>query len=189
MILRALLCAATAAAILIPIEMRADEVTLSSMIDTIKLSLVDAQNSLSDNEMLALSEVEVELNVVNRIEADGRVGFWIIKLGASRTDLVTSNVRMVLTPPPAGSKEEVSPASDLIRSALASAIFEGAAARSRAIGGEPPLLAKEFVITLEFGLTQSGDGEIAVAVPPFDVGAGGGISKSELQRIVLSFGE
>ena len=188
MMFRAILCTFLFAVFIAPTLAKADEVSLSSMIDTIQLSLLDAQDSLDDNSMLPLMEVEVELNVINRVEADGRVGFWIIKLGASRTDSVTSSVRMVLTPPPAGSTEQVSPASDAIRSVLATAIFEGAAARSRALGGEPPLQAREFVITLEFALTQSADGEVGVVVPPFDVGAGGGLSASELQRIVLRFG-
>lgn len=164
-----------------------DEVTLSSMIQTIQLSLLDAQDQLQKNEMMPLSEVEVELNVVNRVEVDGRVGFWIIKLGAARMNSVTSNVRIVLTPPGAGASENVSPASDLIRSTLASAIFEGAAARSLAIGGEPPLEAKEFVIALEFALTEDANGEVSIAVPPIELGSDGSISASELQRIVLKF--
>ncbi|MFG5379734.1 trypco2 family protein [Yoonia sp. R2-816] len=175
--------------VILPSFANAEEVTLSSMIRTLQLSLLDAQENLVQNEMLALSEVAVELNLVNRIEADGRIGFWIIKLGAAQTNSVTSNVRMVLTPPDAGGSENVSAASDAIRSVLSNAIFEGAAARSLAMGGEPPLDAKEFVITLEFALSENADGEISIAVPPIEAGAGGEISASELQRITLTFGE
>ncbi|NDV50657.1 trypco2 family protein [Salipiger sp. PrR003] len=188
MLWRSLLALIVAAHVALPTRAHAAEVTLSSMISAIQLALLDAQVALDDNQMLPLSTVEVELNVVNRLEVDGRVGFWIVKLGAVRENSVTSNVRMVLTPPSADAAESTSAADELIRSVLASAIFEGAAARCFAMGGQPPLEATAFVIMLEFALVESANGEVSVAVPPIDTGAGGTVSGSELQRITLIFG-
>lgn len=185
---RPLLALILAAHVAFPTRAHATDVTLSTMISAIQLALLDAQVALDVNQMLPLSTVEVELNVINRLEVDGRVGFWIVKLGTVRENSVTSNVRMVLTPPTAEAAESTSAADELIRSVLAGAIFEGAAARSFAMGGQPPLEATAFVIRLEFALVESTNGEVSVAVPPIDAEAGGTVSGSELQRITLTFG-
>ncbi|WP_216034821.1 trypco2 family protein [Paracoccus marinaquae] len=163
-------------------------ISLSEMIRDVQGALLDAQTILRDNDMLPLSQVKLTLNTINRTEAGGNVGFWVFVVGASTENSVTSRVEMTLTPPAAGASNPVA-ASGLIRETLAQAIAEGAAARSVAVQGNPPLEATEFTIALEFALIDNGSGGIALAVPPFTGELSGKISQSNLQRILMDFSE
>lgn len=162
------------------------EVSLTTMIEAVQGALLDAQKALKEDSMLPLSKVGLVLNTVNKSQVNGRTGFWVFKADASYTSAVTSRVEMTLTPPAPDADDARSPASQ-IREVLGSAIFEGAAARSVAINGTPPLNANRFVITLEFAIISDGKGGVTLAVPPFEVAAGASISQNQLQKIVLSF--
>ncbi len=162
------------------------EISLSSMIDAVQGALLDAQKSLEEDQMLPLSEVELVLNTINTSEVSGRTGFWIFRADAAYSSAVTSRVEMTLTPPPASADDSRSPASQ-IREALGDAIFAGAAARSAAINGSPPLDAKSFLINLEFAVVSDGEAGVALAYPPFSAEISAGLSENQLQKIVMKF--
>ena len=173
----------------VPMSAKADDEppTLSIMIDTVQGALLDAQKLLKNNQRLPLQSVKLSLNTINTLEAGGRVGFWVFTVGASAKDSVTSNIEITLVPPDAEASNPVSTALK-IREVLTEAIFEGAAARSAAVQGQPPLEATNFKVSLEFALVIDGDGKLSLAVPPFTGELGGGLSSSQTQKIVLIFG-
>ncbi|MDW4500564.1 hypothetical protein R5H30_21455 [Sulfitobacter sp. D35] len=162
------------------------EISLTSMIDAVQGALLDSQKSLAKDQMLPLSKVELVLNTINTSEVSGRTGFWMFRADASYSSAVTSRVEMTLTPPPASADDARSPASQ-IREALGDAIFAGAAARSAAINGSPPLDAQSFVITLEFAVVSDGNAGVALAYPPFSSEISAGLSENRLQKIVMKF--
>lgn len=164
----------------------AEDISLSTMIDTVQVALLDAQNQLRQNNMPPLSEVELKLNAVNTTEGGGSIGFWIFKIGAKSKSESVSEIHMRLTPPAPGSEQRIS-ASAHILEALKSAIFQGAAAHGQAATGQPPLVASEFTIKLRFGVAVDGNGELTLAFPPFEVSGGGSLSNSEVQTIIIKF--
>lgn len=172
----------------IPALPATEQVSLSSMIRVVQNALRETQEQLQAEQMLPLSEVILELNVVNQIEAEGRVGFWVAVFGGGRQEQTTSKVLMTFSPPAADAASDVS-AQGILMNTIRDAIFEGAAARSDAITGNPPLMATQFEIAVQFALINSGDGSIKIAFPPFNLTAGGEVSSSEIQTITLKFND
>lgn len=166
----------------------AADLTLSSMINAIQSALLEAAETVEDNNLnVTLKEVFVELNTTNTTEAGAKGGWLIFKASATRKDVATSKLTMTLIPPQAGADLDVSPATEEIRDILAAAIAEGSAAYGAAKGGNPPLEASQYVIELKFAVTQSANGELSLALPPLDVGANGSISQQAIQTIKITF--
>lgn len=164
----------------------AEEISLSSMVQSVQVALRDTQKKIERQNAPKLDTVTLNLKTVSKEEGEAGFTIYVVSLGGSGSSEVTSSVMIELVPPPADAPSNVSPAADITK-ALKDSIVAASNAIRVAQEGRPKLVSKSIEVSLAFVLQAEGSGGLKIIFPPFEAAAGGSMSRSEVQTITIVF--
>jgi len=162
-----------------------NDVALKTMLREVKVALLRVEQTADQESLPPLKQATLELKATQTTDANGKISFFVASLGGGVKSQAVQTITLILAPPDKDSGEDV--ASVQIADILAEAILAGARAIDDASRGEPPLIAKDLSVTVQFGLTTDGEGGLSLAFPPFDGEIGGKYSAATVQKITVHY--
>jgi len=165
----------------------ADDKSLSfeNLVRDVKIALGKVQKSAYRESLPPLKRIVLELTATQATDANGKLALYIVNLGGNHKSEVVNTIKLVLVPPGKDAGSDVGNA-ELV-DVLSETILSGARAIAQAGKGQPPLEAKDFAVTVQFGVTNEGDGGLKLAFPPFEGSVGAGISAANIQKITIEY--
>jgi len=160
-------------------------VSLTDLVREVKVTLQQVADAAERENLPKLDNAVLEAKTSMKIAADGKIGLWVVEIGAGRNSEYASTVTLTLRPAPLGTGSDI--AAVRLADALAEAILSGARAIAEAKKGNPPLIADKLEASVHFAIQRDANGRVAVKFPPFEVGGGGSITNDQIQTLAVTY--
>jgi hypothetical protein len=166
-------------------EQEEDTISLTQMIDEVKLALQIVEKDAAADELPRLESVTLELALSQVVDAKGKISFIIFSIGANESTEIVHSLKLTLKPPEEAPTGEIS--ATVLGQLIASNILAGARAIDYAKTGLPVLHASNLTATLNFVAVTDKEGGIKVEFSKLGAELGGSISDKVTQKITISY--
>jgi len=159
--------------------------SIEVVVGQVKQALAAVQTTLDANDLPPLKEVKLSLQTVATKKGGATLKLWVINIGGTWERDKAQQIDIVLTPPDAGSKAEVSTAS--VSQELQDAIVNAAEGVKGAGEGSIPLKFSSLDVQLKFTVKGDATGGASIAIVPITLEFSGDLSKTAVQTLTVSF--